>query len=64
MSGRHRFSEIEATMAPARRARIREMSEKLDADVAHAPEPAPPRNSSQLPLPGESRDPSSRFPSR
>jgi hypothetical protein len=34
MSGRHKFSELEAAMTPARRARVREIAEKLEADVA------------------------------
>jgi hypothetical protein len=34
MSGRHKFSELEATMTPAQRARVREIADKLDADVA------------------------------
>jgi hypothetical protein len=34
MSGRHKFSKLDATMTPARRARVGEIAEKLDADVA------------------------------
>ena len=34
MSGRQKFSELEATMTPARRARVAEIAEKLDADVS------------------------------
>jgi hypothetical protein len=30
MSGRHKFSELEASMSPARRARIARLAEKLE----------------------------------
>jgi hypothetical protein len=33
MSGRHKFSELEAAMSPRRRARIDRLSDKLDAEV-------------------------------
>lgn len=47
MSGRHKFSELEATMTPARRARVHEIAKKLDADVARATKR----------LPGKASDP-------
>jgi len=36
MSGRHKFSELERRMIPARRARIDKMARKLDAEVSAA----------------------------
>ncbi len=33
MTGRHKFSELEAKMTPRRRARIGELAEKLDRDM-------------------------------
>jgi hypothetical protein len=40
MSGRNKFSELEAKMPPARRARIRRLAEKLDKKVETAQEAA------------------------
>jgi hypothetical protein len=41
MSGRHKFSELEATMTPAARTRVRKIAENLEADVVRKLKRAP-----------------------
>ena len=57
MSGRHKFSDIEAAMPSARRARIARLADKLDKDMARA------SNRDARPVPAEGGEsPKARLP--
>ena len=43
MSGRHKFSELEARMSTARRARIDRLADKLEKEMSSATAEKPPR---------------------
>ena len=54
MSGRHKFSDLEAAMSPERRARIARLADKLRDDmVATAPKDLP--QAAGSPKPGKTR---------